>query len=123
MSEIINNADKIFDKLERDVSDWAKESVEEIKADAIASQNQAKSGRTYKRKGKTYRASAPGESPKRVSGELAASFQTRSSILQASVGTNLKRSQYLENMNRPIFDLSVQRLLPTLGQKLQEAIN
>ena len=94
-----------------------------------------KSGRTYTRRGIDHRSSAPGQAPATDTGVLASSvYFTQSSKYEATVGSRLAYSYYLEfgtvKLNfaggvggpRPSWTPAVEAASPKLQKRIEDAI-
>jgi hypothetical protein len=87
-----------------------------------------RSGRVYKRRSVTHRASAPGEPPKTDTGRLVSSIRPTFEFLQAEVGSldNVARyGGYLEEsdkMNRPWLKPTLEENQSEINAKIERAI-
>jgi HK97 gp10 family phage protein len=102
----VRNADKIIRRLAQLPIDTRRGigtalAVSVVEMDAYAKkkiQGGARSGRTYRRRTVSHKASAPGEFPKTDTGQLVASlyFKVAANKLSAFFGTKLNYGKYLE---------------------------
>lgn len=87
-----------FEKaMQEEVQDLVRKTAIKVHGDAVRSiQRGPKTGRVYKRKGKTHRASAPGQAPATDSGALASSVAMVHGKMESAVGTGLESGPHLE---------------------------
>lgn len=106
-----------------------------VQAAAILVQNRARleiqtggrTGRLYRRGRNMHQSSAPGEYPKSDTGRLASSIRTDFSFLNASVGSDLNYSAWLENGTprmaaRPWLGRTLEEQSPKIKQIVDDAV-
>ena len=93
-------------------------------------QKGTRTGRTYKRRSVTHRASAPGEPPKTDTGRLVSSIRMVPAFLSAEVGSLNSVAKYgnmleegTRNMEpRPVFEPTLEKNKPLIAKKISNAI-
>lgn len=126
--DLIDRFDLVQSKLEKNLN-------LAVQAAAILVQNRARleiqtggrTGRIYRRRSVTHQASAPGEYPKSDTGRLASSIRTDFSFLNASVGSDLNYSTWLETGTnkmaaRPWLGRTLEEQSPKIKQIIDDAI-
>ena len=126
------DAGKITDQLLATLRGVVTTNLQQAHADAVeAITGGAKSGRIYKRKGKTHQASAPGQAPASETGDLAGSFKTEIKTSARGVSgiltTRDKGAFPLEfgsksRAARPFMGPAIDKIRPTFRNQVAEAI-
>ena len=107
---------ELFQKLEKGLSRAVRKAGAYIEGQLKTSMAEPKSGRMYGQ----HQASAPGESPAVMTGNLTGSIATIfPSTLEAKIGTNVEYATYLETgtsrmAQRPLWERTAQESMPTL---------
>src|SRR5689334_21796397 len=116
-SKLARNLDKVIQKTAHDVRNAAVKGI----------QRGSKTGRDYKRRTVTHKASAPGEYPASWTGHLADSIRINKGFLEAEVGSDLLYAPFLEEgtermQPRPFLEPSYQKTEEAFSKLIDEAI-
>lgn len=126
MASLKSNIPRIVTGMKRRAALLVRKTASDINADVRVSMGGTKHGRTYKRGGKTYRASAPGEPPAIDTGDYAQTFHTEAvDDLTRAVGTSDPRGPALELGGghieaRPHVGPAFERVAGVFGEGMKE---
>lgn len=127
-ADLVGRFDIAQSKLERNLNKAVQASALLVQEMAVKNiQQGTRTGRTYRRRSITHKASAAGEYPKSDTGRLAGSIRTDFSFLNASVGSDLNYSTWLETGTnkmaaRPWLSRTLQEQSPKIQKIVDAAI-
>lgn len=122
---LLNMSDDVKDA----VGDVVMQTAAELEADIkLRIQSGPKTGRTYRRRGVTHQASAPGETPASDTGVLVGSiYHERESELAATVGSRLAYAMHLEHGTihmaaRPVWTPAAHQMEGVFHDRIEAAL-
>lgn len=129
MSKVTNKIPKVFDNLEKELTDFTRDGAKAIRQQIEKQAHEPKSGEVHG----NHQSSAPGESWADDSGETLESFTLEEAVLKTTLESALWRAQGLEVgiensagemiiEPRPLVEPATAVVLPTLETMLQQAI-